>query len=212
MPLTVLISSMHRARPRLLRAAFEIGAAMRQGGLRFRLCAPSDSTGIEGLAAHGRPAPEHGPSRSPARSGNNRRAEVIKDRNVNRKEELKPGSAPSPCEGAPREQNGPCIEYLQRAVAQLLMKNEKMRFELFAVRQKIASIETAVFGAGSHNLRTGLPLFLLGALSDLCREEKPGDQHPAARRTVADRMMAIRRNGRPIGWIRQANESVDRGR
>jgi hypothetical protein len=131
---------------------------------------------------------------------------------VNRKQEPKAGSAPSPCDGAPREENGPCIEYLQRAVAQLLMKNEKMRFELFAVRRKIASIETAVFGAGSHDLRMGLPSFLLSALSDLCSEEKPGDQQPAARRTMADKMMAIRRNGRPIGWIRQANDSVDRGR
>jgi hypothetical protein len=131
---------------------------------------------------------------------------------VNREEEQKPGRAPSPSDGLPREENALCIEYLQRAVAQLLMKNEKMRFELFAVRQKIASIERAVFGAGSNDLRVGLPSFLLGALTDLCGGGTAGDHHAATMPAAIESRKTVPRNNRPTRWIHQANDSVDRGR
>lgn len=65
-------------------------------------------------------------------------------------------------------ENSSCVEYPQRAIAILLMKNEAMRFELFAVRQRVERIDQAVFGAGCHNVQKQLPAHLLGILRDLC--------------------------------------------
>jgi hypothetical protein len=83
----------------------------------------------------------------------------------------KPEPTSSPCDGPLPPETSPCVEYLQEAVTRLLMKNEAMRFELFAVRQKIAMIDQAVFGAGCDDLQMHLPLYLIGALRDLCRSE-----------------------------------------
>lgn len=79
---------------------------------------------------------------------------------------------PSPAEAV--EPENPCIEYLQHAITRLLMKNETMRYELFSICQKLAVIDQVVFGSGSNDLRKRLPLYLVGALHDLCRCEAAG--------------------------------------
>lgn len=61
-----------------------------------------------------------------------------------------------------------CIDFLQREISRLLMKNETLRFELIAVRRKIEWIERIVFGPGSRSLQKQLPLHLLRNLRDLC--------------------------------------------
>jgi hypothetical protein len=86
---------------------------------------------------------------------------------VNRDEHEEPDQS-TPRNGSPRPENAPCIEYLQRAIAGLLMKNETMRFELFTVRQRIERIDRTVFGADCHNIQKRLPPHLLSALRDLC--------------------------------------------
>jgi hypothetical protein len=110
------------------------------------------------------------------------------------------------------DENGPCIEYLQRAVAQLLMKNEKMRFELYAVRRKIASIDRTVFGTGSNDLQKVLPSTLLGALRDLCFEEAAGEPPGVATRGDTDAGPAFSSNNRPITRLHQSTSSTDRGK
>ena len=96
-----------------------------------------------------------------------------------------------PCDESSPKENGPCIEYLQRAIALLLMKNETMRFELFTVRQRIACIDRTVFGAGSHHLQKRLPSHLLRALRDLCcldaRSESRTTQQPASDNLISFR-------------------------
>jgi hypothetical protein len=124
----------------------------------------------------------------------------------------KPSSAQLPRDGLSGEENGPCIEYLQRAVAQLLMKNERMRFELFVVRQKIASIERIVFGAGSHVLEEQVPSLLLGALFDLCGGETVCGQPETAPPANTDAFLGYRSNNRSMRWMHQAENSVDRGK
>jgi len=60
------------------------------------------------------------------------------------------------------------IECLQWTIGHLVMKNQAIRFELFAAHQKIARIEQALFGAESQDLQRLLPLNLLLVLRDLC--------------------------------------------
>ena len=86
-------------------------------------------------------------------------------------EEQEPKAIAPPGKPLSDEENTPCIEYLQRAIVRLLMKNESMRFELLAVRQKVVSIEQTVFGSGGHELQKGLPAHLLQSLRDLCHRE-----------------------------------------
>lgn len=131
---------------------------------------------------------------------------------MNAKKERKPGRTQTPCDGLYEEENGPCIEYLQRAVAQLLIKNEKMRFELYAVRQKIALIDETVFGAGSPVLQGLLPSALLGALRDLCCEEVTGGCYGAAIQTGTDSSLAFPGSNRPITRPHQTISSTDRGK
>jgi hypothetical protein len=83
----------------------------------------------------------------------------------------KPGLSSSPCEGPVPAEADPSIEYLQEAIARLLMKNEAMRIELFTIRQKIATIERIVSGAGCEEPGTHLPPCLIVSLRDLCRSE-----------------------------------------
>lgn len=77
------------------------------------------------------------------------------------------------------QEKSPSIDYLQRAIALLLMKNETMRFELFTVRQRIERIERAVFGADAQNLRKRIPPQLLGVLRDLCCGDSGGERGAA---------------------------------
>jgi len=88
---------------------------------------------------------------------------------VKEEDEHKPDGPRSSLQARRPEEGNPCIEYLQRAIARLLMKNEAMRFELLSIGQKIAVIEQTVFGADRCDLRQRLPPGLLGALRDLCR-------------------------------------------
>lgn len=90
----------------------------------------------------------------------------------------KPERVKFPGDGLSRVENSSCVEYLQRTIARLLMKNEVMRFELFAVRQKIREIDRTVFGANSQDLQVRLPSYLMGALRDLCRCAAAGAEPP----------------------------------
>ena len=98
-------------------------------------------------------------------------------------EEQEPQAIAPPGTPLSDEENTPCIEYLKRAIMRLLMKNESMRFELLAVRQKVVSIERTVFGSGGHELQKRLPAPLLQSLRDLCHGEpaveKRGERPPA---------------------------------
>ena len=73
-------------------------------------------------------------------------------------------------------QNAARVEYLQRAVDRLLMKNETLQFELTALRERAARIERVVFDAGTQQLRNRLPNHLLQLLRDLCRHNEARDQ------------------------------------
>ncbi len=110
-----------------------------------------------------------------------RSGRIAQDTTLNEEGNHRSGSGARPADDAPREENGPSIEYLQRAIARLLMKNEKMRFELFALRQRISVIDRAVFGLGSRRLRKQLPPHLLGVLCDLCRGQAADPEPPALR-------------------------------
>jgi len=102
---------------------------------------------------------------------------------VNTEEEPNRRAIEPPRDGPPLEEQSPCVEYLQRAIARLLMRNETMRFELLALHHRIAHIEQTLFGAGSEPLRKRLPPHLLGALRDLCRCQTSGpaaDMEPAS--------------------------------
>jgi hypothetical protein len=114
-----------------------------------------------------------------------------------------------PCDGVTGEENGPCIEYLQRAVV-LLLKNERMRFELFVVRNKIACIERAVFGAGSHGLRDRLPSLFVGTLRDLCCGETASDQHGSAPPATGNDVTSFQNDSQSIVWMQQMKGSADR--
>jgi hypothetical protein len=135
--------------------------------------------------------------------------DCVKDHNVNL-EEHQPLAVRPPCDGLPRQENGPGIDYLQRTIAHLLLKNERMRFELFALRQKIAHIDNTVFGAGSDELQERLPSFLVDALGDLCDEETAGAQHRAAMQAAAENGMTARTNIRSIRRMHQTRDSIDR--
>lgn len=98
-----------------------------------------------------------------------------------------------PAEHAAGDERNPCIEYLQRAIAHLLMKNERMRFELFAIRQKISAVDRTLFAPGSRELKQQLPLHLLAVLRDLCRCEAAERETPGARGAdSADNVLRIR--------------------
>lgn len=125
---------------------------------------------------------------------------------------VKPSRAQSPCDGVALNENGPCIEFLQRTIAQLLMKNEKIRFELFVVREKIASIDRTVFGAGSRDLQKVLPATLLKDLRDLCCEEAGSSQHETAMLAATDSLMSFPSAKRPILRMHQTNGLPDRGK
>ncbi len=81
-----------------------------------------------------------------------------------------------PTNGQPLEENKSSIEYLQRAIACLLHKNETIRFELFAIRKKIGRIDRALFGAGSQELRSQIPSHVISMLSELCGSQGAGDR------------------------------------
>jgi hypothetical protein len=86
-------------------------------------------------------------------------------------------------ERSPREENSPRIEYLQRAIVGLLMKNETLQFELIAIRQKIAIVHRTVFGVRSHELNMQFPPHVLGVLRDLCSCEVANRETPGSRGT-----------------------------
>jgi len=75
--------------------------------------------------------------------------------------------APATCQHDPQ----PCIEYLQRTVVHLLLKNQTLRFELLATRHRIDCIKQTLFGTESGDLQKLLPCGLLSALRELCRNE-----------------------------------------
>jgi len=96
-----------------------------------------------------------------------------------------------PCDGSLPEASSPCIEYLQREIARLLMKNETMRFELFRLRQRVGRIERIVSCPGFHDLQCRLPAHLLNALRDLCRRET-ALENPTERKPASDNVISFR--------------------
>jgi hypothetical protein len=82
--------------------------------------------------------------------------------------------------GQPHDESKSRIEYLQREIGRLLLKNETMRFELFAIRNKIARIDRTLFDDGSQELLRQTPLHLISILRELCN---PQDTVNKSRRT-----------------------------
>jgi hypothetical protein len=76
-----------------------------------------------------------------------------------------------PASRPPSERQESILDYLQSAIARLLMKNETMRFELFVIREKIARIDRALFSADARELRGQTPPHLLSLFRDLCGPE-----------------------------------------
>lgn len=69
------------------------------------------------------------------------------------------------------QDNSPCIEELQHAIVDLLLRNETLRFELFSMREKLTHARRTVFGVGRNEPRNELSPHLLDALRDLCLSE-----------------------------------------
>lgn len=89
-----------------------------------------------------------------------------------------------------RPSDGAPIEYLQREIGRLLMKNETLRFEVVALRRKIERIEETVFGPGGRSLQRQMSPHLLRGLRDLCSNFPDGKS--SAAQPAPDNLLSFR--------------------
>jgi hypothetical protein len=67
------------------------------------------------------------------------------------------------------EPNRTCVEYLQREIVHLLMRNQTIRFELLAAYRRIDCIEEILFGGEARNLEPPISPTAALILRELCR-------------------------------------------
>jgi len=70
------------------------------------------------------------------------------------------------------------VKYLQAVVARLLIKNQRIRFELHAAAQKIEQIKKLLFELRDHPVNRSVDLEFLLLLRDLCWASESPEPEP----------------------------------